>query len=218
MGAGAGYMTRLFLERGFVGACHDLGEDSREMMRQNLADAGDRIRVVDRLAELEPESFDYLFAFEVLEHIEADTEVLREWMRFLKPAGRVLVSVPAHQHKYGKSDQIVGHVRRYEKKALHALLENAGISETRIVNYGFPITEATRRVSNWIIRNDSSYDGMTAEQRSIRSAQAKPKVINRMLAPISDSLFAPFVAVQRWFYGRDWGDGYVARGIKRPAG
>jgi hypothetical protein len=56
---------------------------------------------------------------------------------------------------------------------------------------------------------------MTPEQRSIRSAQAKPKVINRMLAPVGDSLFTPFCTIQRWFYGRDWGDGYVANGVKR---
>jgi SAM-dependent methyltransferase len=215
MGAGTGYMTRLFLERGFTGACHDLGDDSREMMRRSLADFGERIRVVDDLGELEPGSFDYLLAFEVLEHIENDLDVLRDWMRYLKPGGRILVSVPAHQRKYGRSDEIVGHVRRYEKRDLHDLLDQAGCGDIRIVNYGFPITEVTRRLSNWMIRNDRSYEGMTPEQRSIRSAQAKPKVINRMLAPVGDSLFTPFCTIQCWFYGRDWGDGYVANGVKR---
>ncbi|MBS0433257.1 MAG: class I SAM-dependent methyltransferase [Proteobacteria bacterium] len=215
MGAGTGYMTRLFLERGFTGACHDLGEDSRQMIRGNLGFAGERIRVVDDLAELEPASFDYLLAFEVLEHIDNDHDVLRGWMRYLKPGGRILVSVPAHQRKYGKSDEIVGHVRRYEKDALRELLEYAGVGGIRIVNYGFPVTEATRRLSNWMIRNDRSYEDLTPQQRSIRSAQAKPKIINRMLAPVSDQLFAPFNVMQRWFYRRDWGDGFVACGVKR---
>ena len=215
MGAGTGYMSSLFLDRGFTGACHDLGEDSRQMIRKNLAFAGDRIHVVDNIAELVPASFDYLFAFEVLEHIDNDYDVLRDWMRYLKPGGRILVSVPAHQRKYGRSDEIVGHVRRYEKKELHDLLDKAGSSEIRIVNYGFPVTEATRRFSNWMIRNDRSYEGMTPQQRSIRSAQSKPKVINKVLAPFGDSLFAPFRIIQRWFYRRDWGDGYVASGVKR---
>lgn len=30
MGAGTGQMSRLFLERGFTGAAHDLGVDSRK--------------------------------------------------------------------------------------------------------------------------------------------------------------------------------------------
>lgn len=215
MGAGTGHMTRIFLERGFTGACHDLGKDSRQMMRRNLADAGARMVVVEDLSELPRDGFDYLFAFEVLEHIEPDGEVFREWMRYLKPGGRVLLSVPAHARKFGRSDELVGHVRRYEKDQLHQLMHDAGIDDIRIINYGYPITELTRRLSNRMVRNDKSYDGMSAEQRSIRSAQAKPKVINRVLSLLSDKLVLPFCVAQRWFYRRDLGDGYVACGVKR---
>src|SRR5690348_13987520 len=212
MGAGTGYMTRLFLERGFTGACHDLGEDSRQLMRRNLAPFGEQILVVDELAELARASFDYLLAFEVLEHIQPDREVLLGWMQYLKPGGRILVSVPAHQSKYGKSDEITGHVRRYEKQELHELLAGTGAEDIRIVNYGFPLTELTRGLSNWMIRNDRTHENMSPEQRSIRSAQTKPRIITRALAPVSDKLFLPFCAVQRWFYRRDLGDGYVACG------
>lgn len=217
MGAGTGHMTRFFLERGFSGACHDLGEDSRQMMRRNLADAGERMRVVDDLSELPPEEFDYLFAFEVLEHIEPDRDVFREWVRYLKPGGRVLLSVPAHSRKYGRSDELVGHVRRYEKDQLHRLMHEAGIEDIRIINYGYPITELTRRLSNRMVRNDRSYEGLSPEQRSIRSAQAKPKAITRALSLLSDKLILPFCVVQRWFYNRDLGDGYVACGVKRAS-
>ena len=215
MGAGTGHMTRMFLDRGFSGACHDLGEDSRQMLRENLAYAGDRMAVVDELDGLPDAAFDYLLAFEVLEHIEHDAEVLRSWVRHLKPGGRILVSVPAHQRKFGRSDEVVGHVRRYEKVALQALLADVGIEEIRIVNYGFPITELTRRLSNRLIRGDHSYEGLTPEQRSIRSAQARPKTINRALSLVSGNVFLPFRNVQRWFYRYDLGDGYVACGVKR---
>ena len=218
MGAGTGAMTRLFLERGFEGACHDLGANSRQMMRANLAAFGPRIEVVDDLRALAPASFDYLFAFEVLEHIERDAEALAAWAAALRPGGRVLVSVPAHARKYGRSDRLVGHVRRYEKRELRQLLEGAGFGAVRIVNYGFPVTELTRRVSNFLVRDDRSYDALTAEQRSIRSAQARPRVINRWLGVFSGSLVTPFCAVQRWFYDRDLGDGYVASAVKQSPG
>jgi SAM-dependent methyltransferase len=217
MGAGTGHMTRLFLERGFSGVCHDLGEDSRDMLRANLAFAGDRMSVVNSLTELPDATFDYLLAFEVLEHIEPDLEVLRGWMRHLKPGGRVLISVPAHQRKFGRSDELVGHVRRYEKNALRTLLASAGVEDIRIVNYGFPITELTRRLSNRLVRDDLSYEGLTPEQRSIRSAQVKPRAINRALSLVSGHVFSPFRIVQRWFYRYDLGDGYVACGVKRSA-
>jgi hypothetical protein len=123
--------------------------------------------------------------------------------------------VPAHSRKYGRSDELVGHVRRYEKDQLRTLMHEAGIEDIRIINYGYPITELTRRLSNRIVRNDRSYEGMSPEQRSIRSAQVKPKAINRALSLLSDKLILPFCAVQRWFYNRDLGDGYVASGTKR---
>ncbi|GLQ50380.1 hypothetical protein GCM10010872_18290 [Dyella flava] len=215
MGAGTGHMTRIFLERGFYGACYDLGMNSRQILRENLAYVGERMLVVDRLSELAAESFDYVFAFEVLEHIKEDGAMLREWMRYLKPGGRILLSVPAHQRKYGKSDELVGHMRRYEKEDLHALLSDAGAGDIHIVNYGFPVTELTRRLSNRLIKNDHSCDQMTPEQRSIRSAQARPVVINRVLSAVSGDLFVPFCSIQRWFYRYDLGDGYVASGVKR---
>ncbi|MGH8372940.1 MAG: methyltransferase domain-containing protein [Gammaproteobacteria bacterium] len=214
MGAGTGHMTRIFLQRGFSGACHDLGDDSRRMMRANLAFAGDHIQVVDALTALPASGFDYLFAFEVLEHIDDDLDVLREWVSYLRPGGRILVSVPAHMRKYGRSDEIVGHVRRYEREGLRELLAQAGIRDIKIVNYGFPATEITRRLSNRMIRDDSSYDQLNPQQRSIRSAQAKPGIINRTLALIPGAIVSPLCVIQRWFYRFDLGDGYVAWGVK----
>lgn len=215
MGAGTGGMTRLWLERGFRGACHDLGEDSRQMMRANLASHGEAIRIVDDLAELPDAAFDYLFAFEVLEHIEDDAGVLANWIGHLKPGGRVMVSVPAHQRKFGRSDALVGHVRRYEKRQLLQLLESCGLMDIRIVNYGFPVTELTRRFSNFLVRNERGYEAMDAEQRSIRSAQAKPRTIDRWLKLFSGNLVAPFRLIQRWFYRLDLGDGFVATATRR---
>ena len=215
MGAGTGQMTRLFLDRGFHGACYDLGDDSRDMARGRLAGYGKLIAVVDDVATLTPSSFDYLFAFEVLEHIKDDAAALAAWSQFVRPGGMALISVPAHARKYGRSDEIVGHVRRYEKQQLRALLEQAGFADVRIVNYGFPITELTRAVSNRLVKSDRSYDGLSPTERSIRSAQAKPRAVKRVLSLFSGNLVLPFVVVQRWFYGMDLGDGYVATAVRR---
>lgn len=215
MGAGTGHMTRIFLDRGFSGACYDLGDDSRQMIRAKLAGYGERIEVVDDILELSAASFDYLLAFEVLEHIENDRAIFATWIRYLRPGGRVMISVPAHARKFGRSDELVGHVRRYEKRQLQSLLEDAGFEGVRIINYGFPITELTRRVSNMLVRGDRSYDSMSAVERSVRSAQAKPKAVNRILSIFSGKLVLPFCVVQRWFYRYDLGDGYFATAVKR---
>ena len=214
MGAGTGGMTRIFLERGFRCACSDLGENNRASMRFNLAAFGECVNVVDDLAALRDETFDYLFAFEVLEHIADDLQVLGTWARYLRGGGKILVSVPAHKSKFGRSDELVGHVRRYEKSELEKLLSNAGFRDIRIINYGFPLTEITRRASNFLVRADKSYDHLSPQQRSILSARAKPRVIARVLSHISERAFLPFVVLQKLFYQVDLGDGYVATAVK----
>jgi SAM-dependent methyltransferase len=214
MGAGTGHMARMFLERGFNGVCHDIGESSRQAIRSNLRAFGGRASVVDSIDALPPGAFDYLFAFEVLEHIEDDHAALRQWAGKLREGGRLLASVPAHARKYGRSDVLVGHVRRYERAELHRLLEDCGFDSIRIVNYGFPVTELTRRISNFLVRNDASYEGMSPVERSIRSAQAKPRAIVRWLRFAGESWVKPFRIVQRWSYKLDLGDGYVVTAVK----
>jgi SAM-dependent methyltransferase len=210
-GAGTGHMSALFLDRGFIGAGHDLGESSRAMMRDRFEGLTPRMQVVDDIDELADGSFDYLLAFEVLEHIENDVEVLASWARKLRPGGRLLVSVPAHQRKFGASDAMVGHVRRYERSNLRNVLTAAGFTDVDMVNYGWPITELTRRVSNRLIgEKQRGFDGLSAAERSIRSAQAKPPIIIKILKLASGNAFVPFTWVQRLFYRYDLGDGLVA--------
>lgn len=215
-GAGTGHMSAIFLERGFTGIAHDLGDSSRELMRRRFAGQVDAMHVVDSIDELSPHSVDYLLAFEVLEHVENDLGVLRDWASKLRPGGRVLVSVPAHQRKFGVSDALVGHVRRYERGQVKALLEGAGFEHVKIVNYGWPITELTRRVSNRLVAGrEDEFSGLSAEQRSVRSAQAKPRVIEAALRVISGNVFVPFAWLQRLFYQYDFGDGIVATAVRR---
>jgi len=51
-----------------------------------------------------------------LEQIYDDFEELKEVHKRLKPNGKLIIVVPAHQKIYGKLDKEVGHYRRYEKQ------------------------------------------------------------------------------------------------------
>lgn len=215
-GAGTGHMSSIFLQRGFSGAAHDLGESSRLIMRERFVHDGGRMQIVDSIDELPDATFDYLLAFEVLEHIEDDAVVLASWVRKLRPGGRIVVSVPAHQRKFGRSDAMVGHVRRYERAQMRGLLESAGFGDIRIVNYGWPVTELTRGISNRLILDrEDAFSGLSPEQRSVRSAQVQPRIINRVLRVVGGNVFVPFTWLQRIFYRYDLGDGIVACAIRR---
>lgn len=211
LGAGTGYMTRLFLDRSFKGTCYDLGENSRALLRKNLSGYSNQVNVVDDIGTLTKNSFDYLFAFEVLEHIENDLEELAHWTSFLKPEGKILISVPAHKRKFSKTDRMVGHIRRYEKSELHQLLEKSGYKEINIINYGFPITELSRMIGNLLLNFDQTDTAqLSTIERSTQSSYTRPNHIRKCLSLVNDNLFLPFCLIQRLFYRYDLGDGYIA--------
>ncbi|MGE0119493.1 MAG: class I SAM-dependent methyltransferase [Dongiaceae bacterium] len=216
IGAGTGRMTTGFLKRGFTGTCYDLGADNRDVLRRNLSPFGADVRVVDSLDEVESGSFDYVLAFEVLEHINADAEALRLWVRFLKPGGRVLLSVPAHMRKYDQEDRAVGHYRRYEREQLERLLQDAGCVGLRILSYGFPLATLTRRGNRCLSRWKTSEQEQTAqapETLSIRSGIERSDASLQLARILNRHTLTPFIALQRLFFDSDLGDGYVADAV-----
>lgn len=65
--------------------------------------------------------FDYILAIHVLEHIDDDSQALRELYRVLKPGGKVILMVPfMHQYKqevYLRSDGTkMLHISKYDNK------------------------------------------------------------------------------------------------------
>ncbi len=70
--------------------------------------------------------FDAIGAFDVIEHIEEDTEVMRNVHRALAPGGVFLVTVPQHHWLWSRADDYLGHKRRYSRSELIAKLERHG--------------------------------------------------------------------------------------------
>ncbi|HKZ78482.1 MAG TPA: class I SAM-dependent methyltransferase [Pyrinomonadaceae bacterium] len=70
------------------------------------------------------EAYDVVILFDVLEHIQDTQPFLTSLLRHLKPEGLLLINVPALQILYSNYDEIVGHVRRYDKKTLTEEFKN----------------------------------------------------------------------------------------------
>jgi SAM-dependent methyltransferase len=85
------------------------------------------------------ERFDWVCAFEVLEHIGDDRGALASWVGRLRPGGHLLLSVPAFADRYGPSDRMVGHFRRYDPTDLRALLVQTGLADVSVRCYGVPL-------------------------------------------------------------------------------
>ncbi|MDA1023591.1 MAG: class I SAM-dependent methyltransferase [Proteobacteria bacterium] len=72
------------------------------------------------------EHFDVIGAFDVLEHIEDEQQVLRAFHTSIKPGGGILLTVPQHMMLWSRLDDETGHKRRYRGDELAAKVKAAG--------------------------------------------------------------------------------------------
>ena len=102
------------------------------------------------LADLDPtRSFDVIVAFDVLEHIADERTVLRQMRERLRPHGRLILTVPAHQSLWSPFDVASGHERRYTLATLSRALRASGFDieyTTYFMSVLFPAMWVRRRL------------------------------------------------------------------------
>lgn len=117
------------------------------------------------LEQIPAGSMDYIYSLNVLEHIEDDVLAIERLYERLRPAGHLLLYVPAFGVLFSAMDRQVGHFRRYRRPELIALLRQAGfvIDEARYVDsLGFFATLAYKLLGDTSgsinVRSLSLYD------------------------------------------------------------
>jgi SAM-dependent methyltransferase len=78
-----------------------------------------------------PDSFDLAVSLDVIEHLEDDLAAMRELRRVVAPGGSLLVTVPAYQWLWSGHDEINQHHRRYTRRTLQRVAEEAGWKQAR---------------------------------------------------------------------------------------
>lgn len=79
--------------------------------------------------------FDVIGSFDVIEHIEVDNSVLREFYKAVKPGGGIILTVPQHKWLWTVIDEISYHKRRYDKQELMGLVKRAGFRIELITSF-----------------------------------------------------------------------------------
>jgi SAM-dependent methyltransferase len=96
-------------------------------------------------------AFDVVGAFDVIEHIEEDEQVLRQMHAACRPGGGVMITVPQHAWLWSRRDEIAQHRRRYSRRELLAKLAAAGFQRpwaTSFVLLLLPLMALSRRRRN----------------------------------------------------------------------
>lgn len=203
VGAGLGAVgTRLARVAAYIGVEPD--ETSRRRASSRLP-AGSRM--VRHLDDLDPSvTFDMVCAFEVLEHIEDDAAALAAWAARVRPGGHLLLSMPAHQRRFGAWDDRVGHLRRYERTDLVQLLRNASLEPVSIASWGFPLGNALERARNLIARIERGRSDSVGNRTAASGRTFQPP---DWFATVTRSLSWPFRLMQRPFQQTALGTGWV---------
>jgi SAM-dependent methyltransferase len=177
--------------------------------------AGRRLPIHGDVSECE--TADLMLAMEVLEHIEDDTTALCHWLQKLRPGGHIIISVPAHQHRWGPSDAWAGHVRRYEKSDIASLCKQAGLELLKLENYGFPTANALDILTRSYYRKKLTKDEALGKSDTVASRTAHSgtdRHASRKAAPFLTSWPGRFflrgaLLTQALFNRHDLGPGYI---------
>jgi len=122
--------------------------------------------------------FSLIGLFDVLEHLQNDTQVLRDLHALLAPQGALLLTVPAYMSLWSYFDEESHHVRRYVRRELTQKLNGAGYQVEYLSYYMmsiFPLVWLGRRLSGLNAKN--AHDN---QQRAANELKITP-VVNDVL-------------------------------------
>lgn len=134
VGSGIGNISHFFLESGMRITLSDIRSHYCDALKNKFSRAKklEEVLLID-LADRDfenkyvkyRETFNTVFALNVVEHIQDDKSAIRSCRFLLKKGGNLIILVPAYQMLYNNFDKELGHFRRYTKNSLKSLfLEN----------------------------------------------------------------------------------------------
>ena len=146
---------------------------------------------------LQRETFDVIMALDLIEHLAADTQALREFARVLRPGGTLIIFAPAFNFLWGLQDEVSHHYRRYTADELGQKLEGVGLSIYKLTYaniFLFPLIWAGRmvlRLSGYNIQGTSENDLHPAWSNGLLQAvfAAERPLLRYVNFPFGVSLF-----------------------------
>lgn len=156
IGCGTGHNLAMLANFGTVEAI-EIDAGSRAIAAKRLGRAvGDA--PLPELPGVARGAYDLVAVLDVVEHIEDDVAALAAMKTLLRPGGKILIAVPAHQWLWSAHDVVNHHHRRYSRKTLSAAIVAAGMRPEKLRWFNsllFPLAAAARIAGRLTGRDDS---------------------------------------------------------------
>jgi ubiquinone/menaquinone biosynthesis C-methylase UbiE len=181
----------LFLERYGQVVALDYAADAADLGGERLPGRFTRGSVLD--LPYADASFDLVTSFDVLYHqgVPDEFPALAEMRRVLKPAGRLLMRLPAYQFLYSKHDRAVHTRRRYTARAVHDLLEMSGFAVERltyVLTSLFPLAAAQRLIERTLPTLERAESDLALPNATINRVLSFPLALEAAWLEIGGSL------------------------------
>lgn len=222
VGCGAGALLEDFNRLGFKTTGLETSQAARDKAHALAALTKINTSIVSDSSSAWNNKIDLVCAFDVLEHIENDQEALQQWCSWLKPHGLLMISVPAHTHRWGAGDIWAGHWRRYDKAQLLDILQKQNIEIIHFECYGFPLANLTELLGNRVYlkllsqrSNEGSSNKEAATAQSGIEREPAIKIFSKLNNPLGKlSLYLNFF-LQHITAKTNLGSGYLVLARKR---
>ena len=193
IGCGTGHNLAMLAGFGHVDGL-ELDDEARALSEKRLGRSVMRSPLPE-LAEVRDRHYDLVGAFDVIEHIDDDAAALASIATKLKPRGKFVMTVPAHQWMWTAHDVVNHHKRRYSKGRLKALIERSPMKLDKIGYFNsllFPLAVAERAASKLRGREDADVKLPPAPLNAALEAifRAERYLVGRLPLPPGLSLFA----------------------------
>lgn len=140
VGAGTGSFTKLLLERVARLTAFEPSANMFPQLAESMAGRPGVTLVNDFFGPAATSTearFDTVLYVNVLEHVEDDSGEVAAMYQALESGGHALVFVPALASLYSDLDRTLGHFRRYHRKSLRSLFEQAGFEIVKCNYFDF---------------------------------------------------------------------------------
>ena len=189
IGCGTGFVLK-----GFNEAAPRLSLTGSEVQTAGLAFARNRVDVTLQQFDARDipyeEEFDVIGAFDVIEHIDEDEEVLAQMREAVRPGGGVMVTVPQHPWLWSEFDAMVHHKRRYTRRELVDKVQRAGFTVRRVTSFMTTLLPALA-------------------VRRLRPRRNTPEIGRELTIPALNGMFDRLVSLEL---------ALIRRGVSLPAG
>jgi len=210
VGAGNGFISKIFLDLGFEGCGYDLNisacENNRSINSQHTRSGKYKVFNKDFIDDKEILQTDIVISCMVIEHLpnEKLSNYIDKCKKVLKEEGTIILIVPASMNFWGIEDEIAGHIKRYEFVDIRKIADQFDLKIVNIRGLTYPLSNILFQLSNSLVKkNESEKLKLSQQERTVYTGNRKikyktefPKLFNVILNPIT---MYPFHFLQKMF-------------------